>query len=81
MTSPATPQPQSGLVSSTWAGKNQSRLQLLDRSIELNREKLGRQQGPQVSFNQSPYQYRHHLPKPSVMTPFKSPALKKEGKK
>ena len=80
MTPPATPQ--SGLVSSAWSGKNQARLQLLDRSIEQNRERLGRQPGAQGSVNQSSHHnYRHRLPKPSVMTPFKSPALKKEGKK
>ena len=84
MTPPATPQsqpgPGSGLVSSTWSGQTQSRLQLLDRTIQQNRERLARQPGPQVSFNQSPLPYRHHLPKPSVMTPFKSPLLKKESK-
>ena len=72
--------PESGLVSSGWSGKAQARLELLDQTIEQNRERLARQPGPQVSFNQSPLPYRHHLPKPSVMTPFKSPALKKEGK-
>ena len=77
------PQPRTEevLVSSAWTVRAQRKLQLLDRTIQHHRDKLGRQQagagagagaGP---LSQAPSYLRP--PRPALMTQFKSPALRK----
>ena len=73
--SPPQPRTEEVLVSSAWTGRTQTKLNLLDRSIEQHRERLGRQStGSPVSSSPAAYL---RPPRPSVMTQFKSPLLKK----
>ena len=75
--SPPQPRTEEVLVSSAWTGRTQTKLSLLDRSIEQHRERLGRQStstGSPVSFSPAAYL---RPPRPAVMTQFKSPLLKK----
>ena len=72
--SPPQPRTEEVLVSTAWTGRTQTKLSLLDRSIEQHRERLGRQETGSPSFSPAAYL---RPPRPAVMTQFKSPLLKK----